>query len=119
MQNILYEGIILWGSRVAKEWRLPNGNIADIYFEYGGYSVIIEVKTEFKVSLLEQARDRYYGQSDFLYVAIPEGTVPQHLIDIKPSWASAIMSQVGLIQVGRSGVNILTFPSRPNRKAPH
>jgi hypothetical protein len=116
MQLALTLNIQAWADKIQVEHRLKNNNIADIYFQWSGYELIIEVKTEYKVSLIEKAISKYWSQCDFLLFAAPAQQIPQVPDRQTTSWDNPSVEKVGLIAIRNSGLKLIRPPERLKRK---
>jgi hypothetical protein len=116
MKNIVYMNVLSWGVHVETEMQLKNKRIADIYFQWQGAEYIIEVKSLYKHSLIENAVEKYYGQSDFLVMAFPPDELPTGLQHGTGSWRTPLVDRVGLIEVGGGGIKLIRCPQSMRRK---
>lgn len=111
LQAMLATEISRFTSTVAREKRLPNNNKADIWYIYRNETYIIEVKTAIKYSLVLLLITKYYGQSDYLSLAVPESADLADYLHQEHMRPTATLRRLGLIAVGDHGVNVIRPPS--------
>lgn len=116
MQLTLTLNIQTWADEISVEHQLKNNSIADIYFRWGGDEFIIEVKTEYKQSLIESAMAKYWSQCDYLLFAAPEQKIPKDKSEHVWNWASPSLKKIGLIAIGYHGLELIRTPERLKRK---
>lgn len=100
------------GYYVEKEQRLKNGRIADIIAEHDDGTTIVEVKSIFKMSLLEAAYGKYADLCDVLIVAAPPQRALYFASHSLITWPHDKVERIGLWQVTWDGIESLRPPKR-------
>jgi hypothetical protein len=116
IKDALYTNIGTWSSEVKKECQLSNGKIADIWFRFKDDIGVVEVKTVYKVSLIENAFSKYHNQCTLLFVAFPEGEIPASALLSHMHWERPGVWKVGLLEVGNDGISLRRCPERLEMK---
>jgi hypothetical protein len=111
IQMALELNLEAWAKNVKVEKRLKNGRIADIYFEHNDSAYIIEVKSEYKSSLIHEAAIKYMFACDFLMIAVPPGQIPPAHKRRTVDWGSPIDDRVGMLEVGPFGIECVKTPA--------
>ena len=116
MQLRLTMNIQTWADTIEVEHRLKNKNIADIYFTWGGDQWIVEVKSEYKMSLIENAIGKYWSQCDYLLFAAPLTKIRESAVKQMVTWDNESLGKVGILGIGPTEIELLRAPQRLRRK---
>lgn len=87
IQQMLWRKVAMFADYANVEQRLPNGKRADVFYQCGATTIIIEVKIQLKESLFHDTWERYSHHCDYLVMAAP----PQLIAD--DSWGGVSMWQ--------------------------
>jgi hypothetical protein len=111
IQNYVADRLRLLYDEVRTEQRLDNGKIADVHARIGHVTMIVEVKTVLRSSLILSAFQKYAAECSYLVVATPcmleyddsnHGTI---------AWANHQLQKVGLWQVDWLGIKEMRAPT--------
>jgi hypothetical protein len=116
MQLALTLNIQTWADELHVEYQLKNNRIADIYFKWDGHEYIIEVKSSYKISLIENAMAKYWSQCDYLIFAAPEAQIPKEESQQICSWGSPASDKIGLVAIGYNGLVLVRAPKLLKRQ---
>lgn len=105
-------------SIIKTEHRCQNGRIADIWAIIFNKEMIVEVKSEWKSSLLEQAHTKYSNQCDILIYACPLLTCTRSEIAAITWPPSKDRERIGIIGVDWEGLHWFRHPAFRDR-GPH
>jgi hypothetical protein len=94
------------------EYTLPNGKKADIACLYKEGTAVIEVKTNFQISLLDSAITKYAECCIYLFYATNINAIPNDLINRKEIMGSGPRRRVGLIEVGSAEIRLIRNATR-------
>lgn len=110
MQARLYRTWAPIADFIKTEHSLPGGRIADIYMRMCGATIITEVKSELKMSLLDVTIDKYYEHCDFLIYACPPQA--QIIVDTAPilNWQNIRRSKPGILFVDWQSITWMRQP---------
>lgn len=115
--DAVYSNVIRWVEHPRREWKLPNGKIADILFDYLGYEIIIEIKSVLKQSVINDAISKYWSQCDLLIIAAPTGQFPKSPDRSELLWGDGMADKIGHLEIADSGLRLTRPPSllRPEK----
>src|SRR4051794_17836286 len=95
MQQFIWRKVAAFADYANIEQRLSNEKIADVFYQCGMTTVIVEVKTQLKHSLIKNAWNKYSKRCEYLAIACP----PQLYYDDDPArtwgWPDECLSCVG------------------------
>lgn len=118
MQQFIWRKVAPFADYANVEQRLDNGRIADVFYQVGATTVIVEVKTELKESLIESAWRKYHAHCQYLVYACP----PQPLIPDRHrlllSWNEERLQRVGIWSVEWAGIREIRPACRLDVKTP-
>lgn len=118
MQQLIWFSVDRFADKAEIEERLPNGRIADIIYTFHNTTVIVEVKTELKQSLIQRAYNKYYAYCDYLVMATPERYIRHEARKAPLSWRDTHSEAVGIWRVTWEGIEELHPASAmPGRRA--
>lgn len=118
MQQFIWRKVAPFADYANIEQRLPNGKIADVFYQVGQINVIIEVKTLIKDSLIQAAFRKYWDQCHYLAIACPPQLCYQDRAPLLPSWQEARFDKVGLWWVDWRGITEIRPACRLDVKTP-
>jgi hypothetical protein len=104
MQQVIWRRVAAFAEYANVEQRLPNGKIADVFYQVGAVTVIVEVKTLLKASLIENAWNKYNGHCDYLAIAAPPQLMPLTSGEVLTGWRQEQHDRVGLWWVQWNGI---------------
>jgi hypothetical protein len=114
--ELVWANVSQWAENAERERTLPNGKIADIYFEEMGYRVIIEVKTQLKQSIVDDVIRKYWSACDFLIIAAPEDQFPKPTVLDALLWETQLDKRIGHLRIGANGVRLTRPPQMLHAK---
>jgi hypothetical protein len=123
-RNLTHEGmqafLVLQWKPIAEilevEKELPNGRIADIYMELIGQKIITEIKSVYKMSLLEEAITKYYDHCDYLIYACPPPSFIPQAEDPLLVWPDQRRSRPGILFVHWDKISFYRLPRSKDTK---
>lgn len=104
MQQMLWRKVASFADYAAIEHKLPNGKIADVFYQVDGIRIIVEVKTILRQSLIEKAWEKYRTQCAYLAIACPPQLVLGEEAPLLASWESELIGRVGIWWVDWCGI---------------
>ena len=118
IQQLIWRKVAQFADSAAVEYRLPNGKIADILYRVKATTVIVEVKTIVRQSLIERAWKKYNTQCDYLVIASPPQLVRiDHMSEVA-SWEDDRIMRIGLWWVDWLGITEIRRANRLGVKTP-
>jgi len=118
MQQFIWRKVAAFADYANIEQRLPNGKIADVYYQVGQTTVIIEVKTQLKESLIENAWSKYNRHCDYLAIACPPQLCYDDNSQLISGWARPAYESVGIWWVEWHGLTQIRPACRLDVKTP-
>jgi hypothetical protein len=110
MQDRIIALMTGYATNIQKEKTLANGKIADVIYEQGLKTIIIEVKSYYKESYVEAALAKYGTECDYLYIATPYGAIPPGDDRGPLWWQDNTVSKVGLIEIADGVIVVRRHP---------
>lgn len=118
IQQLIWRRVAAFAEYANIEQRLSNGKLADVYYQVGATTVIVEVKTTLKESLIEAAWQKYNQHCDYLAIACP----PQHQYEdqagLLTGWRREQLHRVGIWFVDWAGITEKRAACRLGVKTP-
>lgn len=118
MQQLIWRKVAMFADYANIEQRLPNGKVADVFYQVGQVTVIVEVKIILKESLLQNAWNKYAAHCQYLAIASP----PQSYYDEREyqysGWQSERLKRIGIWQMQWTGITEVRRASRLDVKTP-
>lgn len=118
MAQFIWQKVVKFADYANTEQRLPNGKIADVFYQVGQTEVIVEVKTELKQSLIEAAYRKCSGCCHYLAVACPPQLCGNDSAPLLTSWSSEQIDAVGIWWVEWQGLTQVRPAARLDVKTP-
>lgn len=118
MQQMIWRKVAAFADYCNVEQRLDNGKIADVFYQVGQVTVIVEVKTLLKESLIENAYHKYADQCNYLAVACPPQMVSHDISEQWSGWRDHRYNSVGIWWVQWQGLTEIRPACRLRVKTP-
>lgn len=118
MQQVIWRSVAKFADYANVEQRLSNGRIADVFYQVGQITVIIEVKTIVRDSLIEAAWRKYNSMCDYLAIASPPQLVHSDRTRLLDQWRDEQVARVGLWWVNWLGITEIRPACRLDTKTP-
>jgi hypothetical protein len=118
MQQFVWRKVARFADYANIEQRLSNGKIADVFYQVGRVTVIVEVKALLKQSLIDAAWQKYHDQCHYLAIASPPQLVHSDQAQLIGGWNSERLDRVGLWWVSWEGITEIRPACRLNVKTP-
>ena len=96
MQQFLWRRVARFADYARTEQRLPNNKKADVLYQVGPTTIIIEVKATLKESLFENAYRKYANYCDYLVIATPPQFASQSRRSPLSITANAALDKIGV-----------------------
>lgn len=104
MQQVVWRKVAAFADYANIEQRLQNGKIADVFYQVGPKTIIVEVKKVLRQSLIESTWEKYRTQCDYLAVACPPQLVQPSQAPLLGSWRDELIGRVGIWWVDWLGI---------------
>ncbi len=118
MQQFIWRKVAAFADYANIEQRLSNGKIADVFYQKGQTTVIVEVKTKVSEYLIESTWRKYKSECDYLAIASP----PEPLGNLHEmgwgAWNDGRIIRVGLWWVEWTGIMEIRPACRLDVKTP-
>jgi hypothetical protein len=118
MQQVIWRKVAGFADYANVEQRLSNGKIADVFYQVGQITVIVEIKAILKESLIESAYVKYNKVCNYLVVASPPSLIRGDQVHQPSSWEDERISRVGLWWVEWHGITEIRPARRLDAKTP-
>lgn len=118
MQQLIWRSVAGFADYANVEQRLNNGKIADVLYQVGQITVIVEIKTLVKESLIEAAYNKYADQCNYLAIACPPQLIHNDITPAWSSWRDHRYNSVGLWWVAWTGLTEIRPACRLRVKTP-
>jgi hypothetical protein len=118
MKQLIWRKVAPFSDYANVEQRLPNGKIADVYYQVGTITVIVEVKTILKQSLIENAYNKYADYCDYLAIACPPQLCYNDGPPLLSDWRAERLDMVGIWWVEWHGLTQIRPACRLDVKTP-
>src|SRR5215212_6419834 len=118
MQQIIWRRVARFADYAKVEQRLSNGKIADVFYQVGQTTVIVEVKTMLRSSLIEATWRKYQSVCDYLAIASPPQLVFEDQRQTWSNWEDERIARVGLWWVDWLGITEIRPACRLDVKTP-
>lgn len=112
MQSVVAAELRKLWDNVETEHRLPDGRIADVYAEYDGTKIIVEVKTSLRPSLIQEVYRKYREHCDYLIIATPFQLLYEDATHASLGWCNFELKKIGRWFVDWHEITSLKQPER-------
>lgn len=96
MQQLIWRAVAKFADYANIEQRLSNGKLADVFYQVGNVTVIVEVKTQLKQSLIQSAWQKYSQHCHYLAYACPFQLCHHDQAPLLSAWTEERISRVGI-----------------------
>lgn len=117
MQKFVWRRATTFADHAQIEKSLANGRKADVYFEWNGERAIVEVKTQLKDSMIENAWLKYSSQCDYLAIACPPGSYQKDDGGLVEGWKNTKLLKIGVLWVDWEGITVIHPARRLGKQA--
>jgi hypothetical protein len=118
MQQYIWRRVAPFAEYADIERRIANGRKADVYYQVGRTTVIVEVKTLLKDSLIESAWNKYSGYCDYLAIACPPQLCYQDYPPLLSGWHKECLDRIGIWWVEWHGLTEIRPAARLDVETP-
>ncbi len=118
IQQLVWRKVAEFADYATVEQRLQSNKIADVFYQVGRITVIVEVKTILRQSLIDDAWRKYRGACDYLVIASPPRLVVSDQAQLIPSWEDERIARVGIWWVSWQGITEIRPACRLNVRTP-
>lgn len=118
IQQLIWRKVAQFADYAQVEQRLLNNKVADVFYQCGRTTVIVEVKTQLKDSLIETAFEKYGKLCDYLVIASPAQLIRHDKYDPVSGWRAENVKRVGIWWVSWEGITEIRPAHRLDVKTP-
>jgi hypothetical protein len=118
IQRLILSQVTQFADYAVMEAKLSNGKVADIYYKVGETTIIIEVKTILKQSLIESAWKKYSQHCHYLAIACPPQQCQADRPQLFGCWTDPNIERVGIWWVQWDGISEVRPACRLDVKTP-
>jgi hypothetical protein len=118
MQQFIWRKVATFADYANIEQRLDNGKIADVFYQVGRTTVIVEVKTKLRQHLIESAWLKYHDHCQYLAIACPPQPYCADQGSFTGGWNVEKFDRVGIWHVEWTGMAEARQAARLDVKTP-